>query len=396
MPIKGLTDRGAAFPEIGRVRKGAKKTKNAPGSDLDYFRVEFDEQETRTADAFKAVYGDKPDEINILLPFNGVDENFEAWREAYVRGGLIHRCDGEQVIYEVNQSTGEKVVVNAQPFKACNRSSNCKPVGRLKVLVPELQRLAYLTVLTGSVHDIMNISQQLEALLQMRGKLAGIPLKLRRRPREISTPSGENGKRARRTKWLLSVEADPDWVKCQLTAMKQAALPGNGLSDVDVPMLEAPIDDEWDDEVEVDSDQAVVEEAEVREMDEAPAPQNGNSYGERPYDPDVLKRGVAKKVEYIGEYNASDKQRGLLRGSLELLFAGDPAAEQKYRTVAKELTGVDSTSKMTGAQIKALLDWVDVTEDSGGSLKPGAMAVKEARMVENAALLDAGQTELPV
>jgi len=128
----------------------------------------------------------------------------------------------------------------------------------------------------------------------------------------------------------------------------------------------------------------------------APVAQPKADYGERPFEPNVLKQIVSKKVDAAGEYNASDKQRGLLRGSLELLFAGDPAAEQKYRTVARELTGVDSTSKMTGAQIKALLDWVDVTEDSGGSLKPGAMAVKEARMVENAALLDAGQTELPV
>ena len=46
----------------------------------------------------------------------------------------------------------------------------------------------------------------------------------------ISTPSGKGGKRVRREKWMLSIEADPDWVKEKLQAMKLDALPGNGLA----------------------------------------------------------------------------------------------------------------------------------------------------------------------
>ena len=243
MPIKGLTDRPAAFPEIGRIRKGAPKEPDKPGKDLKYFRVEFDDEEKKATAIFKNTYGDEPSELNILLPFNSVDENFDAWREAYVAGGLVHRCDGERVWYEIDPESGEQLVVNRIPEEQCDRSTKCKPTGRLKVLIPELQRLAYLTVLTGSTHDVMNISRQLEALLQINGKLAGVPLKLRRRPVKISTPSGTDGKRARRVKSLLSIEADPEWVRHKLLSMKAAALPDNGLEDL--PALEAPDEDDW-------------------------------------------------------------------------------------------------------------------------------------------------------
>ena len=254
MPIRGLSDRAAAFPEIGRIRKGAPKTEEGyVGKDLAYFRIELDEAEKEAAATLRDSYPENPAELNILLPFNSVDENFDAWREAYVAGGMVHRCDGERVWYEINPTTGERVVIAGDPIKRCDGKKNCKPVGRLKVLIPELQRLAYLTVLTGSIHDIMNISRQLEAILQINGKLAGVPLKLRRRPMAISTPSGSDGKRARRTKSLLSIEADPEWVKYKLQSMRIAALPDYETAD-DLPALEAPEepDDDWtmDDVVE--------------------------------------------------------------------------------------------------------------------------------------------------
>jgi hypothetical protein len=240
-PIRGLTDRQAQFPELGQIRKGAPKPADGkrPGADLTFFRVTFDERETESAAIFMQHYGDKPTEIDVLLPFNVVDENLEAWRETYVAGGLVHRCDGERIWYEIDPKTGERLVRNGEPIKHCDGSAGCKPTGRLKIIVPQLHRLAFLTVLTTSLHDIMNLHRQLEALLQINGKLAGVPLKLRRRPIKISTPSGEGGKRARREKWLLSIEADPAWVKAKLLAMQAAALPGNGLGE-DLPLLEAP------------------------------------------------------------------------------------------------------------------------------------------------------------
>jgi hypothetical protein len=227
MPIRGLTDRPASFPEIGSVRKGAPKPEDGkkPGADLKHFRVEFDQREQKSAAVFAQIYGAQPAEINILFPFNEQERNFDAWREAYTAGALVHRCDGERVWYEIDPRTGERLVVNGEPLKGCDGRAGCKPVGRMKVIIPELQRLAYLVVHTTSIHDIINLSRQLEALTAINGgRLAGIPLKLRRRPADISMP-GQNGKRVRREKWLLSVEADPEWVAAKVADMKRLALP---------------------------------------------------------------------------------------------------------------------------------------------------------------------------
>lgn len=238
--IKGLTDRGPMFPEIGVLRKGAKKEDpKKPGKDLTYFR--FDTQDQNALRLFQTAFGKEPREIEIRLPFATTDENFEAWNEEYGAGGLKHRCNGvDCVLWQKPDGT-----YSTDPKKC---PGGCKQTGRLKVIIPALERFAYVTVTTTSKWDIMTIHQNLMALELMRGSLRGIPMVLCRRQREISTPpdnAKEGAKRARRRKWLLAVEAMPEWVKLELQAQKQAALPG-----INEPLMLKPgeVDEEEDDE----------------------------------------------------------------------------------------------------------------------------------------------------
>jgi hypothetical protein len=233
VPIKGLTDQVdtfRAFPQIATIRKGAPKGNNQPGQDLSYFRVEFAEQEEEAARRFLELYGAQPTDIDIILPFNEIERCWEAWNEAYVAGALVHRCDGEYVQYAINPNTGESLVRGGRDARTgepapCNGAAGCKPHGRLRVIVPGLQRLAYLLLVTGSKHDILSITQQLAAIRDLNGgQLAGIPLVLRRRPRKISTP-GPDGKRRRYEKWLICIEADPKWVQAKIAALGVAAMP---------------------------------------------------------------------------------------------------------------------------------------------------------------------------
>ena len=297
MPIHGLTDRGLAFPEIGAIRKGRKETKTRKdGStyeqpiDLKYFKVDFDVQEQITADLFRQKYGPEPININIILPFNDIDACWSAFLEAYTAGRMVARSDGEKFTYLVDTKTGEIKVKGGLPFTPYNdgqivghdyqnKPVKCRPVGRLKVIIPELARAAYLTVMTTSVHDIANISAQLEAFKTLNGgRIAGIPLVLRRRPKMISTP-GEKGQRVRREKWLLSIEADPEWVKRMLSETKRLALPGNGTAllpetpgpEWDEDIFESGVVEEDEEEFEPPSDPETVVEDEDR-----PAPQDAN------------------------------------------------------------------------------------------------------------------------
>jgi hypothetical protein len=241
MSIKGLTDRGMSFPEIGSIRKGAAKdpTKNAPGKDLPYFRIDIDAEEEKrhgTLTKFVSAFGQTPNAITVLLPFDDIGRVWDAWREKYSAGAMIHRCDGEMVQYEINATTGERIVVNgvrvdtgkAEPCKIqhLTKPQCCVPVGRLKVIIPALNRMAYFVVHTTSIWDVISISEQLEAIKNLNGgHIAGVPLVLKRTPREISTPSGSDGKRARRVKYLISIEADPSWVEQKILALNSAAMP---------------------------------------------------------------------------------------------------------------------------------------------------------------------------
>src|SRR3990167_2440901 len=237
MPIRGLTDRGVAFPQIGNIRKGEPKGENQPGKDLHWFRVELDQSEEQAAKDFAALYGDKPNGIVVIMPFDDIARVWDAWREAYTAGAMNHRCDGENVVYAINPKSGEIVVRNGvdvvpgQPVEcglkdSPDKTKRCKPTGRLSVVIPQLRRLAYLTLHTTSIHDILNISNQLQAIRDLNdGHIAGIPLVLSRKPYKISTPSGRDGQRARREKWLISIEADPTWVAAKIDQMRAFALP---------------------------------------------------------------------------------------------------------------------------------------------------------------------------
>lgn len=264
MPIKGLTDRGLSFPEIGSIRKGIKVTKTRDDGtqyqvpkDLDYFRVTFDEREHLSRQKFLMVYGPEPKEINIILPFDEIERVWDPWLEAYTAGRMIARSDGERFWFLVDTETRDIIVRNGEPFMAYEEDKPvgndengnpiyAKPVGRLKVIIPELVRTAFLTVHTTSLHDIDNISQQLQAFKYINnGVIKGIPLVLRRRPKQISIPF-KDGRRTRMEKWLLSIEADPAWVKAKLAEVQNLALPDDQLTgllpgdEIDGQILDVP------------------------------------------------------------------------------------------------------------------------------------------------------------
>ena len=289
--IKGLTDRGASFPQIGTLRKGAPKVdEKRPGQDLKHFR--FDSDDADAAERFRTVYGDEPTSIRVFLPFRTAAENFEAWQEHWTAGALQHRCDGEMCVLWLTPRNTYSQEAKPCPHRDAPKDerNRCKPTGRLKVIIPELRRLAYVTVLTSSLHDIMGLTGQLEAIESMRGDLRGIPMILRRQPREISTPSGTDGKRRRLEKWLLSIEAAPTWVDLQLQAQEQAALPAP------VKLLPAPPADPITGEV-WDADE---------EDDAVPAP-------EPPTQPSKRERMIQKIAHLTAEAEALDLEVVVLK-----------------------------------------------------------------------------------
>lgn len=276
MAIKGMTDRGLAFPQIGTIRKGSPKQKiqkdgreyEIQGKDLKHFRVEFDEQEAQAQATFKELYGAEPQALRCTFPFNEIDRVWDAYLEAYTASRLIARSDGEIILYwregkEILVKNGkatadrtmniwkktegkhtEPLVVTMKtdqpvPFvdgMVFHRTEKtiveAKPVGRLRVTLYELKRLGYLLLSTTSVNDIIAIggpdSGELGAIKVLCNQLgipfAGVPLILRRKPKDISY-TDQNGKQSRMKRWLLHIEADPEFVERALAKSRELAMP---------------------------------------------------------------------------------------------------------------------------------------------------------------------------
>lgn len=435
-----------AFPEIAQIRKGAAKEKTngkeIVGKDLgESFRLVWYPGNEQAQKEFEAIFGASPKQLIVTLAFNELDMVWDNWLEAYTAGRMIARTDGEKFLYWIDNKTGERKVVNGEPFTPwhegmqvgsyVNRTSGktvpvyCKEVGRLKLVVPALARMAYFTLHTTSYHDCEFITEQLGALkelsLRYRFHLAGIPLLLRRRIYDV-THVKEDGSAQRVKKWLINLEADPEWMKRmfeQMKFMSLPAVPGEKMRLASGEVLEATAADyqpqpgEIEDDPEEDGDQGIeqggeegIQEGQVTETTATPlagaTPQPSANIGgaaaetKRPYKPETIREKLQSLADgkYAG-YVASEEQRKLLRYSLELCFAGQKEGEAMRHAVAYYLTGSESTSDIPGPFVKAMLDaWLQPKKDSGGDYSVISAAVQEAQVIYTASLVAEGQEQL--
>lgn len=377
MPIKGLTTGVVGrFPTIGKLRKGGKRPESgkAPGQDLKTFRFVNDERPDIVA-AFVQAYGNEPALLHVYLPHRALDDNFSAWMEEYVAGGLVHRCDGEMMnIWQTPDgkyskeprpcpyATGEKKrIKNSQP--------GCKAVGRLQVIIPELLAAGFVgevTLETHSYHDIRSIMECLTAAAQARINnemgLRGIEFVLRRVETTISAPT-DDGKRARRKKWLVRIEPAQDWALLQLQLARG--------EQYQAPMLTAGITngDEDDDEsetieaedVEIPQDFDDDDECQEPEPEQEPEPQPAQQSQKptmgngRPWTPEQVKAAILK-VEAAEPDNRTppDGFRGLVVGAIDKWLGGSVNAQQGRHLICEYVFGEKSSTKLNAGQINAL------------------------------------------
>ncbi len=421
MAIKGLTDQDTPrMPSVGTIRKGAKKEEGArqPGADLSWFRL--DTKDKGVQELWDVLYPEEPREIKIFLPHNDIEDNFSAWMEHWVAGGLVHRCDGEKVVVQRGKNGDYETWAEGE---GPDCPGGCAIAGRLAVMIPEMRRMATLTVVTSSKHDILNLSANLLRYYEMRQNLQGIPFILRRVERAISTPSGKKGARARRKKWLLQLEPAPTWVSAQLSYLESIALPRIQLPAIAAPKARIEADPtwrKWDLEVMAANGEDAPEPVIDAEPVLAEPPQRvvhiepiGPVAVETPPSPTydraafLLRADLAAKTEmfqrgYAGGIDdgratdlATSAQAGLVASLFTEAFAPDENATKEYHSALKFLFRVDSAKGLTFCQARAALAWLTGKKDPETGeypLNDGVAAT--ARLCLREAMLAAGQIEM--
>jgi hypothetical protein len=119
---------------------------------------------------------------------------------------------------------------------------------------------------------------------------------------------------------------------------------------------------------------------------------NGNGKSQRPLEPEALKNFLFNKYKTYASYMASVEQRNLLVFMLESLSGGN---EIDRHALTRYLTGEASSKKLSGAQVKALLDWIGAEKTDSGFV-PSEYAIAEAKLVLGKVMVEQGQQPLPI
>jgi hypothetical protein len=169
--IKGLSEK-RRLPRLGKIRLGL-KVKNTKGKEypkeVPYLVVPPEVQ---------AVYGEKPTEIDVMLPLDDLDAVFPVSYKFYGSGkGLKCNGDGE-IAYFANDTTKE----TEERKCPCENLTNgkCKQSGTLSVMLQKINVGGIYQITTSSFNSIVDLASGIDYVKALIGRVAMVPLKLKR------------------------------------------------------------------------------------------------------------------------------------------------------------------------------------------------------------------------
>jgi len=195
--IKGLSDR-RRLPRAGIIRLGIKEKHSTSGNEYpketDYFVC---------PELIKDVYGEKPKELIIMFPVESEEVFFRQAYKRYGKGILLCKGDGEKAFcWNFEKGGIEEIKCPCEYLD----SGACKPVGALQFLLPEVKEsVGVWQISTSSKNSIIDINSGVDFVRGIAGRVAMIPLLLKREPQETQRIEGKNIKRGTHYTMKLSL-----------------------------------------------------------------------------------------------------------------------------------------------------------------------------------------------
>lgn len=236
MPIKDLSD-DVRLPRLGKIHLGTRHPEKGYPQKADHFVFPQDHPDYKK---LVEIFGEKPKELNILIPV----EDEEIWATQYYKAynqtyGLVCKGDGEVALRMVDIQSEElpqakvsgAVTMKEIECKGRNcpeyQAKKCHEVMNLRFILPEIPGLGVWQIDTGSKNSILNINSCAKVIQRAFGKISMIPLKLTFEPIQVNNP--ETGKR--QTVYVLNLRSNITLAELAQAAREQAKLLSAGTLD---------------------------------------------------------------------------------------------------------------------------------------------------------------------
>lgn len=197
--IKGDYSQVRRLPRLGKIRLGL-KVRNQAGKEYPTETEHF-----VCPPEVTAVYGEEPTELEVMLPSDNPEDVFVQKYAMYGAGsGLKCHGNGEQAERYNEQTKSWDVIPCTCPNLKSDENPRgaCTPQSHLMVMLPKVAMGGCYQITTRSFHATVGINSSLDLIRALAGRIALVPLKLRRVP----TVTQYNG--SKKTHYILNLILD--------------------------------------------------------------------------------------------------------------------------------------------------------------------------------------------
>jgi len=185
------------LPRLGKIRLGERRPFRRGGRtlqlpvELGYFR--FDAESLERFPLIRELYGDRPAQLDVMFPVEDPRLFFPQACKLYGKSGAL-KCkgDGRRAARLLCERCGEmscdcagaarSLAERDCPCELLERRE-CRFIGSLMVLLPRVSCAGVWQMDTSSAQSIVSLNSDIEYVRSLCGRVARIPLTLRRVPR---------------------------------------------------------------------------------------------------------------------------------------------------------------------------------------------------------------------
>lgn len=228
------------MPRLGKIRLGLKVEKTTAKGPVQY---------PKETDYFVCppevveIYGEKPIELDVMLPHDDPEVVFVQKLARYgSTAGLKCHGNGQEAL-ELNEQSRDWVARKCPCEKRKtdeNPKGDCTEQSSLMVLLPKVSMGGCYQITTRSYNSTVTLNSALDYIRALAGRIALIPLKLRREP----TETHHDGKKQTHYTLNLILDADYNTVRQLRNDHEAALIPAR--YQIEGPQDENPLDDPAD------------------------------------------------------------------------------------------------------------------------------------------------------